>query len=182
VVRILRSPHAHAEILSIDASEALKLPGVECVLTYQDVERIPYTRAGQGNPEPSPHDKFILDRYVRYVGDEVAVVAAVDEETARQALALVKVEYQVLPAVLDFETAADNPTVIHPEPEIHDMFPIGFEPKRNIAAAYDMEIGNVEGVLQDCDFTVEETTTPRPRPTWPWNPTRPSPTWTFKVV
>lgn len=157
VVRILRSPHAHAKILSIDASEALALPGVECVLTYQDVERIPYTRAGQGNPEPSPHDKFILDRYVRYVGDEVAVVAAVDEETARQALALVKVEYQVLPAVLDFETAADNPTIIHPEPEIHDMFPIGFEPKRNIAASYDMEIENVDRVLQDCDFVVEET-------------------------
>jgi DNA-binding NarL/FixJ family response regulator len=92
---------------------------------------------------PSPHDKFIFDGYVRYVGDEVVLVAAVDEARARKAADLVKVEYEVLGAVLDFETAIDNPVVIHPEPEIHDMFPIGFEPKRNIAAAYSMEIGDV---------------------------------------
>ena len=157
VVRIIRSPHAHARIVSIDASEALKLPGVACVLTSADVPRIPFTRAGQGHPEPSPHDKFILDTYVRYVGDEVAVVAAVDEATARKAMALVKVEYEVLEAVLDFERALDNKTVIHPEPEIHDMFPIGFEPKRNVAAAYRMEIGNVEKVLADCEVRVEST-------------------------
>ncbi len=154
VVRILRSPHAHARILSVDASAARALPGVACVLTHADVPRIPYTRAGQGHPEPSPHDKFILDEYVRYVGDEVAVVAAADEATAAAALEALKVEYQVLPAVLDFETAADHPTVIHPEPEIHDMFPIGFEPKRNIAAAYAMEVGDVEKVLSDCAVVV----------------------------
>lgn len=157
VVRIIRSPHAHARIISIDTAEAQKLPGVACVLTYRDVKRIPYTRAGQGHPEPSPHDKFILDRFVRYVGDEVAVVAAVDDATARQAVDLVKVEYEELPAVLDFETAIDNPSVIHPEPEIHDMFPIGFEPKRNIAAAYRMEIGSVDRTLGKCDLTVNST-------------------------
>ena len=157
VVHIIRSPHAHAHILSIDTSAALKLPGVASVLTYKDVARIPYTRAGQGHPEPSPHDKFILDEFVRYVGDEVALVAAVDEVTARDAAALVKVEYEILPAVLDFENAIDNPVIIHPEPEIHDMFPIGFEPKRNIAAAYNMEIGDVEAILADSAVTVERT-------------------------
>ncbi len=156
-VLIIRSPHAFARILSVDASRALALPGVACVLTHQDVKRIPYTRAGQGHPEPSPHDKFILDEYVRYVGDEVAVVAATDESVARRAAALVTVEYQVLEAVLDFEKAIDHPSVIHPEPEIHDMFPIGFEPKRNIAAAYNMEVGSVEKTLADCDVTVAAT-------------------------
>ncbi|MDZ7795272.1 MAG: molybdopterin cofactor-binding domain-containing protein [Spirochaetia bacterium] len=154
IVKLIRSPHAHARIVSIDASEALKLPGVECVISHKDVKRIPYTRAGQGHPEPSPHDKFIFDEYVRYVGDEVVAVAAVDEETARKATELIKVEYEVLEAVLDFEKAADNETIIHPEPEIHDMFPTGFEPKRNIAAAYAMEIGDVEEELRESEVQV----------------------------
>ncbi|HDQ14317.1 MAG TPA: aldehyde oxidase [Sediminispirochaeta sp.] len=157
IVKLIRSPHAHARIASIDASEALKLPGVECVLSHKDVKRIPYTRAGQGHPEPSPHDKFIFDEYVRYVGDEVAAVAAVDEPTALKAMELIKVEYEVLEAVLDFEQAVDNKTVIHPEPEVHDMFPIGFEPKRNIAAAYSMEIGDVEKELEASEIKVDST-------------------------
>jgi len=157
VVKILRSPHAFARIKSIDAQEALALPGVACILTWKDVKRIPYTRAGQGHPEPSPHDKFILDEYVRYVGDEVAIIAAEDEATAIKASNLIKVDYEVLPPVLDFEKAADNPTVIHPESEIHDMFPIGFKPQRNIAASYEMEIGDVEKELAACEVKLEKT-------------------------
>jgi len=157
VVKILRSPHAFARIKSIDTQEALALPGVACVLTWKDVKRIPYTRAGQGHPEPSPHDKFILDEYVRYVGDEVAIIAAEDEATAIKASNLIKVDYEVLTPVLDFEKAADNPTVIHPEPEIHDMFPIGFKPQRNIAASYEMEIGDVEKEFAACDVKLEKT-------------------------
>ncbi|MDQ7797045.1 MAG: molybdopterin-dependent oxidoreductase, partial [Spirochaetia bacterium] len=156
-VKLVRSPHAFARILSIDASEALKMPGVACVLTWKDCPRIPITRAGQGNPEPSPHDRFILDEYVRYVGDEVAVVAAENEATAEKAASLIKVDYQVLEPILDFEKALDNPIIIHPEPEIHEMFPIGFEPKRNIAAAYHMEIGDVEKELATSPVTVETT-------------------------
>lgn len=156
-VRVVRSPHAHARIVSIDSAEAEAVPGVACVLTRRDVPRIPYTRAGQGHPEPSPHDKFILDEFVRYVGDEVAIVAAADERTADDAASKLKVEYEVLEAVLDFEKAKDNPVVIHPEPEIHDMFPLGFEPKRNIAAAYDMELGDVEKTLAECDVVIEST-------------------------
>ncbi len=156
-VKLVRSPHAFARILSIDPSEALALPGVACVLTWKDCPRIPITRAGQGNPEPSPHDRFILDEYVRYVGDEVAVVAAESEAIAEKAAALVKVEYQVLKPVLDFEEALDNPVVIHPEPGIHEMFPIGFEPARNIAAAYRMEIGDVEKELAASPVRVETT-------------------------
>jgi CO/xanthine dehydrogenase Mo-binding subunit len=155
VVKLLRSPHAFARIVSIDASRALALPGVACVLTWKDCPRTPYTRAGQGFPEPSPRDKFILDEYVRYVGDEAAVVAAVDEETAAKALSLVDVKYEVLESVLDFEKAIDNPAVIHPEPEIHENFPIGFEPRRNIAAAYRMEVGKVEEELARSEVGTE---------------------------
>lgn len=157
VLKVLRSPHAFAHIRDIDTSEAEKYPGVACILTYKNVPHVPFTRAGQGYPEPSPHDKFVLDEYVRYVGDEVAVVAAEDEETALEAMKLIKVDYEVLEPVLDFEKAMDNESVIHPEDKIHEMFPIGFEPKRNIAAAYEMEVGNVEEELAKCDYVVDET-------------------------
>ena len=157
ILKVLRSPHAFAHIKDIDASAAEAYPGVACVLTYKNVPHVPFTRAGQGYPEPSPHDKFVLDEYVRYVGDEVAVVAAETEEIALEALKLIKVDYEVLEPVLDFEKAADNASVIHPEDKIHEMFPIGFQPKRNIAAAYEMEVGNVEEELSKCEFVVEET-------------------------
>lgn len=157
IVKVLRSPHAFAHIKSIDVSEAEKYPGVACILTYQNVPHVPFTRAGQGYPEPSPHDKFVLDEYVRYVGDEVAVVAAESEEIALAAMKLIKVDYEVLDPVLNFEEAVDNKSVIHPEDKIHEMFPIGFEPKRNIAAAYEMEVGNVEEELSKCDYIVDET-------------------------
>ncbi|MDD3842445.1 MAG: molybdopterin cofactor-binding domain-containing protein [Candidatus Izemoplasmatales bacterium] len=157
VIKVLRSPHPFAKIVAIDVSSASTLPGVEIVLTYADFNRIPFTRAGQGYPEPSPHDKFVLDEYVRYIGDEVAIVAAVDEATAKQALKLINVEYQVMEPILDFETAYNNPIVLHPEPEIHEMFPIGFDPKKNVAAEYHMEIGDIETALKQCDVVVNET-------------------------
>ncbi len=157
IIKILRSPHAFAHIKSIDVSEAQKLNGVALVLTYKDVPHVSFSRAGQGYPEPSPHDKFILDEYVRYVGDEVAMVAAIDEETAEDALKLIKVEYEVLEPVLDFEKAFENKSVIHPEDGICEMFPIGFEPKKNVAAAYEMEVGNVEEEFKKSDVIVDET-------------------------
>lgn len=157
VLKVLRSPHAFAHIKDIDTSLAEAYPGVACVLTYKNVPHVPFTRAGQGYPEPSPHDKFVLDEYVRYVGDEVAVVAAESEEIALEALKLIKVDYEVLEPVLNFEDAIDNKSVIHPEDKIHEMFPIGFEPKRNIAASYEMQVGNVEEELNKCDYVVEET-------------------------
>ncbi|MCY6354114.1 xanthine dehydrogenase family protein molybdopterin-binding subunit [Clostridium sp. ZS2-4] len=157
VVKVLRSPHPFARIKNINTEKAESLPGVECVLTYKNVPRNIVTRAGQGYPEPSPHDKFILDEYVRYVGDEVAAVAAVDENLAEEALKLIEVEYEVLEPVLDFEKAVDNPSVIHPEPEAHEMFPIGFDKKRNIAAEYHMGFGDIEETLSKCDVVLKDT-------------------------
>ncbi|MDY0010639.1 MAG: molybdopterin-dependent oxidoreductase [Candidatus Izemoplasmatales bacterium] len=157
IVKVMRSPYAYARILKIDDSEARKLAGIEMVLTHKDFKRIPFTRAGQGYPEPSPHDKFVLDEYVRYIGDEVLAVVGRSDEICDKALSLIKVEYEVLEPVLDFETAKDNPIVIHPENEIHEMFDIGFKPKRNIAASYAMEIGDVKKTLSECDYVIKET-------------------------
>lgn len=156
IIKVLRSPHAFARIKSIDIEHACKLSGVECVLTYKDFPRVAVTRAGQGYPEPSPHDKFVLDEYVRYIGDEVAVVAAASEKLAYEALKLIKVDYEVFEPVLDFEKAEGNSTVIHPEPEAHAMFNFGYDAAKNIVAAYDMSIGNVAEVLSNCDIVVKE--------------------------
>ncbi len=156
-IKVLRSPHPFARIASIDTSAAEAMEGVEIVLTHKDFKRNPFTRAGQGYPEPSPHDKFVLDEYVRYVGDEVAAVAAVDEETALSALDAIDVEYEVYEPVLDFESAKGHDSIIHPEKEVYEMFPIGFDPERNVAASYHMEIGDVEQTLAQSDVVVEET-------------------------
>ncbi len=155
IVRVLRSPHPFAKIIKINKEKALTLEGVECVLTHKDFKRIAVTRAGQGYPEPSPHDKFILDDHVRHIGDEVAAVAACDKETAKKALELIDVEYEVLEPVLDFEKAYENKNVIHSEPEIHEMFPIGLEPLKNVAASYMMNVGDVDKTLEECDVILD---------------------------
>ena len=150
--RLLTSPHAHAIIRDIDASEARALPGVHAVLTYKDVPRIPYTTAGQSWPEPGPHDQYCLDNRVRFVGDRVAAVAAETEEIAEQALQLIHVDYEVLPALLDPRQAMEpDAPRIHPEPEsyrIHDA-------SRNIAAHLHAEIGDLERGFAESDLVVE---------------------------
>ncbi|TDT63664.1 xanthine dehydrogenase family protein molybdopterin-binding subunit [Fonticella tunisiensis] len=155
-VKVLRSPYPFARIKNIDTEKAEKLKGVKCVLTYKNVPRNIVTRAGQGYPEPSPHDKFILDEYVRYIGDEVAAVAAEDEVTAVEALKLIEVEYEKLEPVLDFERAEGHPSIIHPEKEAHEMFPTGFNPSKNIAAEYHMSFGDLDKTLKKCDYVVSE--------------------------
>ena len=156
VVKLLRSPHAFARITAIDTDAAKALAGVECVLTHQDVPQVRYSNAGQSFPEPSPYDRLILDPIVRYVGDEVAIVAAVDEKTALAALDLIKVEYEVFAPVLDLSTAIDHPSVVHPETDLHCNFPIGLEQQRNIAASHTVEVGDLEAELSLCDVVVEE--------------------------
>ncbi len=156
IVKVLRSPHAFARIKTIRTEKALQLPGVACVLTYKDLPRNIITRAGQGYPEPSPYDKFVLDEVVRYCGDEVAVVAAVSEEIAEAALELIEVEYELLEAVLDFEQAEGNRSVLHPEPEAHSKFDIGMDASRNIAASYRMNVGDVDAVLEQCEVVVRD--------------------------
>ena len=157
VVKILRSPHANAEVESIDTAAAKKVPGVVDIYTWEDVPKNRFAIAGQTFPEPSPYDRLIIDRHVRFAGDVVAIIAAENEKAALKAMKLIKVKYEVLPAVLDFRTAKDNPVLVHPE---EDWFPpcqVGGDPKRNLVACDDEVYGDVEGVLADCDIVLERT-------------------------
>ena len=115
VVKVIRSPHAHALIKEININRALAVQGIECILTYKDCPDKRFTMAGQTYPEPSPYDRLILDERVRFVGDAVAIVAGTSEEAVVKAMKLVKVKYEVLEPVLDFRKAKDNPILVHPE-------------------------------------------------------------------
>jgi putative selenate reductase molybdopterin-binding subunit len=157
IVKALRSPHAFARIVSIDTSAAAAMPGVHCVLTWRDVPRVAITRAGQGHPEPSPRDRFILDEFVRHVGDEAAAVAAATEAEAEAALAAIVIEYEVLDPVLDFEMSEGHASVLHPEPEAHENFPIGFDPAQNVASAYAMNVADVDAVVAGSEVVLRRT-------------------------
>ena len=157
VVKLLRSPHANAVIQEINTSTALKVPGVAPVYTWEDVPKTRFAIAGQTYPEPSPYDRLILDRHVRFVGDPVAIIAAETEKAALRAMKMIKVKYQVLEPVLDFRKAKDNPILVHPE---EDWFPpcqVGGDPKRNLVASEVNSDGDVEAVLSDCDIVLDRT-------------------------
>ena len=157
VVKILRSPHANAIVEEINTTIAKKVPGVVDIYTWEDVPKTRFAIAGQTFPEPSPYDRLIIDRHVRFSGDAVAIIAAETEKAALKAMKLIKVKYQVLDAVLDFRTAKDNPVLVHPE---EDWFPpcqVGGDPKRNMVACGDESHGDVEGVMAECDIVLERT-------------------------
>ena len=156
-VKVLRSPHAHARVLAVDKRAALAVPGVACVLTHEDLPKVRCTYAGQCAPESSPLDRYILEDRVRYVGDPVAIVAAETEQAALTALRRVKVTYEVLPAVLDYEQALDAPVVVHPEADYHNNVPIGGDPGRNLLCSHRAEHGDVDGALAACDVVLEDT-------------------------
>ena len=156
-VKILRSPHANAIIESIDVSTARKVPGVVDVYTWEDVPTNRFTIAGQTWPEPSPYDRLILDRHVRFVGDAVAIIAAETEKAALTAQRLIRVTYQVLEPVLDFRTAKDNPVLVHPEADWFPPCPVGGDNRRNLVASDVSGDGDVDAVLADCDVVLERT-------------------------
>lgn len=157
VVKVLRSPHAYAKIKNINKTIALKVPGIEAVYTYEDVPRIRFTMAGQSYPEPSPYDRYILEEYVRYVGDVVAIVAGENEVAVDKALKLIKVEYEVLEPVLDFTKALEHPSIVHPEEDYHNNFPIGGDRKRNLCASHSMVHGDLEAAFAESDIIIENT-------------------------
>jgi len=141
VGKIKRSPYAHARILNIDTSRAEALPGVKSVVTGKDTEGVkwgvfPYTRDQQ----------FIQTEKVRYIGDEVAGVAAVDEETALRALELIKVEYEELPAVFDPMEAMASDTEL-----IHEDYP------NNVNIHVNIDTGNVDENFEKAHYIREDT-------------------------
>ncbi|MDY4195481.1 MAG: molybdopterin cofactor-binding domain-containing protein, partial [Bariatricus sp.] len=157
IVKLLRSPHANAMIRSIKTDTAKLVPGIEAVYTWEDVPKNRFTMAGQTYPEPSPYDKLILDQHVRYVGDPVAIVAGETEEVVDRALRMIKVEYEVLPAVLDFRKAKDNEILVHPEEDWKALCKVGADNKRNLCASESFGEGDVDAVMADCEVTVEGT-------------------------
>ncbi|MCC6147321.1 MAG: molybdopterin-dependent oxidoreductase [Anaerolineaceae bacterium] len=151
---MLTSPHAHARIRNIDVSRARAYPGVHAVLTYKDVPRVIYASGGQSWPNPKPWDQVSLDSKVRYVGDRVAILAAETPEIARQALKLIEVDYEVLPAVLDArESGKPGAPVIHDEPDAVGIA----DAQRNLASTIDASVGDVEKTLAECDYVIERT-------------------------
>src|SRR5579883_2423973 len=158
--RILHSPHAHANIVRIDKSKALALPGVHAVLTWEDVPRVPHSTAGQPYPEPSPYDTYLLDNRVRYVGDWVAFVAAESEAIAEEALSLIDVEYEVLPAVFDpLEAMQEGAPQLHESDVTHPNAAHNFgniyDAAHNIAAHELIERGDFQAAMREADLIVE---------------------------
>ncbi len=155
VVKVLRSPYAHALITEIDCTVAKKMPGIECVLTYKDVPQKRFTLAGQTYPEPSPYDRLILDQRLRFVGDAVAIVAGESEAKVDHAMRLIKVKYQELPPVLDMHEAKDNPILIHPEEDWKALCKVGADNRRNLCAAGSEQKGDVDAVMAHCSHVVD---------------------------
>ena len=153
--KVLHSPVAHARIKKIDASRARALEGVAAVLTWQDIPRVVFSTAGQSDPIPGPLDSFSLDYKVRFVGDRVAFLAAETAEIAEQALKLIEVEYEPLPALLDPAQAMQPGSPrLHDEPEYVNF--AESDPSRNLAAHIGIDIGDVEKGFAEADFVFEE--------------------------
>ena len=154
-VKLLRSPHANAIVEEINVSVAKKVPGVVDIYTWEDVPKQRFAIAGQTYPEPSPYDRLILDRHVRFVGDVVAIIAAENEKAALKAMKLIKVKYKSLEPVLDFHQAKDNEILVHPEEDWLAQVPVGGDARRNLVASEISGDGDVDAVLADCDEVLE---------------------------
>ena len=157
IVKLLRSPHANAMVKTIHTAVAKKVPGIEAIFTWEDVPQDGrrFTQAGQTYPEASPYDRLVIDRHVRFVGDVVAIVAGKDEACVNKALKLIKVEYEVLEAVLDYHTAKDNPILVHPEDNWESLAPVGADNRRNLCAHDECGSGDIDAVLDHCDVVID---------------------------
>ena len=158
-IKVLRSPHAHARIQSIDAKSALELEGVVAVFTHEDTPRVAYSTACHPGEVKDPMDTFMLDSVVRFVGQRVACVVAERVDIANEAIKLIDVDYEVLPHVLNSKDAmAEGAPRIHAAP---DEFGIA-RAEDNIAAELHDQRGDFETAFEAAPFKVKTTyTTPR---------------------
>lgn len=159
IVKLLRSPHANAIVKTINTDIAMKVPGIEAIFTYKDIDQNMrrFTCAGQTYPEPSPYDRLLLDQHVRFVGDPVAIVAGVDEACVDKAMKLIRTEYEVLEPLLDFRAAKDHPILVHPEENWESLAPVGADNKRNLCAHDECGSGDIDKVLAECDVVIDRT-------------------------
>lgn len=155
-IKLLRSPHAHGEIIDIDISKALKVKGVEAIFTYKDVPQKRYSICAETFPEASPYDRLILDKTVRYIGDEVAIIVAENEKSAEMAMKLIKVDYKILEPILDPKKSLESNIIIHPENDVVEPFPFGLNTHRNQVAQHDFSKGDINLALEKSDVIVEK--------------------------
>ncbi|HEY3353501.1 MAG TPA: molybdopterin-dependent oxidoreductase Mo/Fe-S-binding subunit [Polyangia bacterium] len=179
VLKMVRSPHAHAYVTRIDTAAAERVPGVVYILTHKNCPDVYYNQAGQGFPEPSPYDRKLISEKVRHVGDRVAAIVAETWAAAEEAAALIEVDYEVLTPVLTMEQAAapgaplvhnsrleyvvgapdgladDNRRADPRDGRIVYQFPIHADPRRNVAASVHGHIGDVEAGLQAADVVID---------------------------
>ena len=181
-LHVLRSPFASAYIKSIDISEAEKLDGVAAIITAENCPDVYYMQAGQGNPEPSPHDRRLFNRKVRHVGDRVAGIVARTKEIAYKAASLIKVEYEPTEAIFTVEEAmAEGAPLVHNGPVQYNagapadldefnaragderegkviyQFPLHANIQKNIAASNKGHIGDMEKGFAEADEIVDVT-------------------------
>lgn len=157
VVKLLRSPHANAVVREINTAIARKIPGIVDIYTWQDVPSTRFAIAGQTYPEPSPYDRLIIDRHVRFVGDVVAIIAAETEKAADKAMNLIKVDYEILEPVLDFRKAKDNSVLVHPEDDWYPPCEVGGNNRRNLVASETNSHGDVDACMDSCDILIDRT-------------------------
>lgn len=157
VVKLLRSPHANAVVREINTAIAGKVPGIVDIYTWQDVPSTRFAIAGQTYPEPSPYDRLIIDRHVRFVGDVVAIIAAETEKAADKAMNLIKVDYEILEPVLDFRKAKDNSVLVHPEDDWYPPCEVGGNNRRNLVASETNSHGDVDACMDSCDILIDRT-------------------------
>jgi putative selenate reductase molybdopterin-binding subunit len=151
-MKILRSPHASARILSIDASAALAAPGVVAVLTHHDAPPRHFSTARHELFTDDPDDTLVLDPIIRCIGQRVAAVAAVSEAAAEAARGLIRVSYEILPAVFDPEEAMrPGAPLLHDKPASSRIA----DPKRNIVAELHSHVGDVDAGFSEADFVHE---------------------------
>ena len=153
-LKLLRSPHPHARIRSIDTAEALRVPGVVTVLTHYDAPERLFSTARHEHPTEDPDDTRVLDDTVRYVGQRVAAVVATSEGAAEEGCRRIAVDYEPLPFVVDPELAmAPGAPVIHPKDATVARIA---RPQNNVVGEVHGEIGNVEDGFAEADVVYEQ--------------------------
>lgn len=154
-IKLLRSPYAFARIKKIDVEKAKLIEGIVDIYTYKDVPQVRYSESGESYPDPTPYDRMLLEPTLRYIGDEVAIIAAEDEISAEKAMKLIKVEYEVFEPIIDLTKSEGNSSVIHPEEDIFCPFDFGFDGSKNIVSRFELGKGDIEKEFKDCDLVIE---------------------------